>query len=187
MTENSEGSIVWRLRPIVAADADLILRWRNSDAVRRAMFHDAIISPDEHKAWFQRALTGSAGIHQILEFKGKPVGCNNFTSISAEHSTAFWGCYIGEPTAVPPGAGARLGYLALSHAFEALLLRKLSSEVIAFNGPALSWNRSLGFLEEGLFEDHVARDGRFYDVVRFRMFAAEWPANKRRLQQLLRL
>ena len=42
------------LKPLTESERDLILPWRNAPEVRRNMYHGHPISPEEHRAWFER-------------------------------------------------------------------------------------------------------------------------------------
>ena len=50
------------LTPLSEAELDMILPWRNAPAVRRAMLSHHEITPEEHRAWFQR-LSGDPHPH----------------------------------------------------------------------------------------------------------------------------
>jgi RimJ/RimL family protein N-acetyltransferase len=55
-------------------DADLLLRWRNDPATRRASRNSAVISKSEHLAWLSRSLQDKSRKLYIAETNGRPVG-----------------------------------------------------------------------------------------------------------------
>ena len=97
---------------------DLILYWRNSDHVRKYMFTDRLITPEEHDRWFGRVqyfdatqdkdlrnvLIQNGIIARILLFQNRPVGFVNFTNIDVRNNKCCWGFYLGERNA-PKGSG----------------------------------------------------------------------------------
>ena len=44
------------LRPITLSDTDLIVRWRNSDAVRLNMYDQRILTPEQHRDYFHNQI-----------------------------------------------------------------------------------------------------------------------------------
>jgi hypothetical protein len=42
------------LRPMREADLDMVRRWRNAPDVRKNMYTTHEISPEEHRAWWER-------------------------------------------------------------------------------------------------------------------------------------
>lgn len=170
---NVQAKEEYALRPLVEGDLDLVLAWRNSERVRRFMFTSHIISPAEHKAWFDRLAASATDRCLIFERLGQPLGVASFTGISGPHKRAVWGFYIGIEDA-PKGLGSALGRLSLKYAFDELGLHKVVGEVLTFNEPSLRLFRRLGFLEEGTLYDEVWRDGAPMDVIRFAMVYDRW-------------
>ena len=64
----------FRLRPAVISDIDILLEWKNEPSVRQSAFNSAVVSYDEHKAWFCSALKNPDIKIFILEKDGEPVG-----------------------------------------------------------------------------------------------------------------
>ena len=63
-----------RIRPVRAADSDLLLRWRNDPATRANAVSQAVVTPEEHRLWFARRLADPECVMYIGERAGKPVG-----------------------------------------------------------------------------------------------------------------
>ena len=42
------------LRQITVKDLEIMLKWRNSESIRRYMLTDHVITLKEHRAWYQR-------------------------------------------------------------------------------------------------------------------------------------
>ena len=68
-----EGGL--RLRPAIATDEALLLRWANDPQVRSNSFTSAKITPEDHHRWFQRGLNNPQRLHLIATTAdGCPVG-----------------------------------------------------------------------------------------------------------------
>ena len=61
----------------------------------------------------------------------------------------------------------------------------LSTEVVAFNEPAVAMYRSFGFTQDGVLRHHVKRGSEFHDVVIFSLLDTEWHAQKAELLRKL--
>ena len=111
------------LRPLEDSDLELILHWRNSPAVRQAMYNQHKISMVEHQVWYQRMQEdASAKWFLYLDQFDVPRGVVYFTAIDTLQSRAFWGFYA-SPEA-PLGTGMRMSLDALNLAFGDLGLSK---------------------------------------------------------------
>jgi UDP-4-amino-4,6-dideoxy-N-acetyl-beta-L-altrosamine N-acetyltransferase len=145
------------------------------------MYTDHIITPDEHETWFNRALAAPNGVYLIFEIEGRPVGFVSFTNIDNRNKTAVWAFYLGV-TDVPRGSGSAMEFLALSHAFELLGVRKLCCEVFSFNSPVVKMHTRFGFKQEAHYVAHVRKGDSFEDVIGLAMFRDDWSLNKNTLR-----
>ena len=169
------------LRPLEKADLELVLSWRNAQAVRHAMYSQHEITWKEHQLWYQRMqMDESKQWFLFLDHEDAPCGVVSFVSIERVQKTAFWGFYT-DPTA-QPGTGMRMSLEALDKAFVELGLRKLNAEVLASNLRSLEMHKKIGFIEEGRFRDHFFDGESNVDVVRFGILHEEWPHAKGNLQ-----
>lgn len=167
----------FKLRPIEEQDLDYVLSWRNSERVRAFMYTDHIISPEEHRAWFNRIRTAEFPPTLIFEFRGLPAGLKSFSQIDRYNNRCHWGFYMGD-TELPKGCGSAMGFLALEYIFEQHGFYKLCAEAFAFNAASIKYHTRLGFTEEGRFVRHVLKNGRYEDIISFAIFKESWLAGK---------
>ncbi|MDP2835053.1 MAG: UDP-4-amino-4,6-dideoxy-N-acetyl-beta-L-altrosamine N-acetyltransferase [Pseudomonadota bacterium] len=172
-----------RLRPMIEADADKVLSWRNQERIRTNMYTDHMITGDEHAIWVHRALADATARYLIFEWQGQPAGFVSITAIDPRQGRAVWAFYLGETT-LPRGAGLAMEYLALEFAFEVLAIRKLMCEVFAFNAPVIKLHGRFGFQQEALYKAHARKNDDFVDVVGLALFCADWMENKAGLFKL---
>lgn len=162
------------LRPLAAADAPTLLRWRNLPEIARYMYTDHRISPGEHAAWFARALERDDARYWVIVADGVDVGAVNLTGIDPRHRTCSWAFYIADPAARGKGTGAFTEYTILELVFSEMGLRKLSCEVLASNPDVLAMHERFGFVREGLFREQILKAGGPVDVHRLGILAREW-------------
>lgn len=173
-----------RLRPVLAADRDRLLAWRNQDHVRHNMYTHRLIEPDEHARWFERAQSDPTARYLIFEVQQRPVGLVAFSGLDHGQQRGSWAFYLGEAD-LPRGTGAAMEYLALDHAFDDIGIDKLSCEVLAFNAGVVRLHQRFGFHQEGLLQRHHRRDGEAHDVVLMARFAEGWRADRQALAETL--
>lgn len=161
------------LELLTEATRDLILPWRNAPEVRQHMYNQHEISLQEHRDWFERMQAdSSARCYLYRDTTDEPSGVVNFTNISQEHRTAFWGFYA-RPGA-PSGTGKRILYTALEYAFNELGLHKLNGEALATNAASVHLHEQCGFTREGLFREQYFDGEQYVDVIRMGLLAREW-------------
>jgi UDP-4-amino-4,6-dideoxy-N-acetyl-beta-L-altrosamine N-acetyltransferase len=165
------------LRPIEERDLAPVLLWRNSERVRSCMYTDHIITPDEHRAWFEHVHQSEFPSVLIFEYKGVPAGLKSFSRIDRRNNRCYWGFYLGDAE-LPRGCGTAMGFLALEYIFEQHNFHKLCAEAFAFNEGSIKYHTRLGFSEEGRFLEHVIKNGHYEDIVSFAIFRKSWLANK---------
>jgi UDP-4-amino-4,6-dideoxy-N-acetyl-beta-L-altrosamine N-acetyltransferase len=164
---------VYRLRPLSAGDLDLVLVWRNDPRVRENMYTNHVISPEEHRRWFDKASRDESKRLLMCEDEtAVPVGVVTFSDIDPVHRRATWAFYSGDTTR--RGVGSKMERLALDYAFSSLELEKLNCEVLSFNMPVVEFHRKHGFRVEGIFRNQFRRDGVTHDVYRLAHFRKDW-------------
>jgi RimJ/RimL family protein N-acetyltransferase len=115
------------MRPVAAADADLLLAWRNDADTRAASRSSAVITVEEHFAWLASVLAdpGRVLLIGILD-DGTPVGTVRFDELTAPTTFEV------SITVAPASRGRGLS-LPLLQAGEAALLADRSATVIWAN------------------------------------------------------
>lgn len=163
------------VRPMVAGDAELVLRWRNHPDVRRYMYTQHEIGAAEHAAWFERSQRDRGRHLLIAEERGRPVGFVSFKETEPGR-VAEWGFYAA-PDA-PKGTGRRLGAAALDYAFDTLGFHKVCGQVLESNERSIVLHRALGFSAEGTSCAPCPVNERRQTVFCFGLLAGEWRQGK---------
>ncbi len=160
-----------QVRPMVQADLQRVLTWRNHPDVRRYMYTKHDITLDEHLRWFERALQERNKHLLIFEISHVPLGFVNFNEVG-NGGIADWGFYMA-PDA-PKGIGRQLGCAALSHAFTQLKLHKVCGQALVFNRRSILFHQSLGFQQECMLRDQHFDGERYHHVIGFGLLSHEW-------------
>lgn len=163
-----EGS----LRPATDDDMELVLSWRNREEVRKNMFTDHVISPEEHRAWWAKTSNDSTMRLLIFELDGHPAGVVIFSGYTGPGGLVTWGMYSGE--GVPKGTGRKMEFHVLDYAFGQLQARRIHCEVISFNEPVIAMHQRYGFQLEGRLRQAYERDGMYFDIYKLGMLSTEW-------------
>lgn len=169
------------LRPLRPDDRARLYDWRNQDDVRRWMYNDHRIAPEEHDRWFDSALAEADAaeprrIYRVILMDDAPVGLANLYDVERRFGRASWAYYLGEASTRGKGVGAAVEWLMLETAFSVLKLRKLWCEVLVENEAVWKTHLGFGFREEARLRAHVVKDGRPVDVLGLGVLAEEWAA-----------
>lgn len=167
---NSEVERQGLVRPMSMADVESVLVWRNDPQIRRFMFSNSEIPLDKHLEWFKRSSVNPNMHLLIYEDEGLSLGFVSF--LFSNGQVADWSLHT-SPSA-PKGTGAKMGRVALNHAFRELSAHKVCGRVISYNARSIGMHKKLGFIHEGVLrEQHY--DGRQYHAVHcFGMICTDW-------------
>lgn len=163
------------LRPITLEDTEMVLRWRNSDAVKQYFIYREDITVADHLSWMETKVKTGKVCQFIIYFKetDMPIGSVYLQSIDHVHKNAEYGIFIGETDALGKGCGKDAAKLAIEYAFEVLDLHKVYLRVLDNNKRAIRSYENAGFEVEGVMRDEVFVGGKFYDVVRMAVLRKE--------------
>ncbi|OQW34119.1 MAG: hypothetical protein A4E20_11840 [Nitrospira sp. SG-bin2] len=161
------------LRPVVESDRDQLREWRNLPHVRKFMFTDHVIGPEEHAAWFAKALTRDDAKYWIIEVDGQGVGMASVIRIDRANQHCSWGFYIAEQSATGKGVGTFVDQWIIRYVFDTLGLNKLHGEVIGDN-PIMRIHEKLGMRRDGCLRQHIFRDGKFLDLHMVSILRDDW-------------
>lgn len=172
------------LRPATEDDLDQMLAWRNQEANREVSNYSHVISPAEHRAWWDRVQADPTREVHVFEAgsdgASRPLGVVSFFDIDTDAGTAGWGFYLDNETVTAEGlamtAWMKVMGEAIDHAFASpgeggLGLEVLEGEVLAHNEAVRLMNRRFRFTE-GEPEDREV-DGRSITVIPIRLAKAD--------------
>ncbi len=155
------------LRPMTYDDTDLVVAWRNSDAVRRNFIYQELFTREGHENWIRTQIeTGHVVQNMICDIASdKPLGSVYIRDIDRKHNKAEYGIFIGEANARGRGVGTAAARLMLAYCFEEERLHRVYLRVFADNKQAIRSYEKAGFVKEGYLRDDVCIDGQYRDIV----------------------
>lgn len=155
------------LRPMTKEDTDLIVNWRNSDAVRKHFIYREPFTRESHLRWLETVVNTGRAVQMMVCEKpaGRPVGSVYIRDIDPKHHKGEYGIFIGEEDARGRGIGTAAARLMIRYAFEELKLHKLFLRVFADNRRAVRSYEKAGFQQEGCLRDDVCVEGEYRDMI----------------------
>lgn len=163
------------LRLMDEEDTDLIIRWRNTDFVRRNFIYQKPFTRQGHKAWTKEMIDTGKAVQFMIYVKdtGKPVGSVYLRDIDHDHHKAEYGIFIGEKEALGKGFGTQAAEMMIRYGFEELKLHKVMLRVLAENLPARKSYEKAGFVQEAYLKDEVFLENRYKDVIYMAVIGGE--------------
>ncbi len=154
------------LRLMTAADTDLIVAWRNKDAVRKNFIYQELFTREGHENWIRTRVETGQVVQMIIcdDATGKPLGSVYIRDIDREHNKAEYGIFIGEDDARGRGIGTAAAKLMLRYCFEEEGLHRVYLRAFADNLQAIRSYEKAGFAREGLLRDDVRIGGEYRDI-----------------------
>lgn len=163
------------LRPILATDIPLLTRWINDPDVRPFVSGVFPVTEGQEQEWFaQRSKKDENDIILVIEADGRPIGSMGIHRINWQTRVATTGALIGEKTYWNKGYGTDAKMALLQYAFDTLNLRKIMSQVKAFNERSVAYSLKCGYKIEGRLRRQHFAFGRYWDEVILGLFRSDW-------------
>jgi len=159
------------------ATRDQVRVLRNHVDVRRFMYSDHEITPDEHANWLASLVGNARQRVFVVMLEGAVAGIVSLNAINATHRSADWAFYL-DPALQGKGLGSLVEFWLLDHAFNEAGLEKLNCEVLASNAAVVKMHQKFGFVIEGVRRENILKDGVRLDVVLLGITRGEWLAQR---------
>lgn len=155
------------LRSISYKDTDNILRWRNSEEVRKYFIDQKKIQKQDHLNWLRKKVETGRVIQFMILLKESrhSIGTVYLHHIDYENQKAEYGVFIGEEHLTGKGFGTAAARRVIEYAFKELGLHKLYLRVYEDNIRAIASYEKAGFQREALLKDDVLVGSRFRNIV----------------------
>ena len=159
---------VVNLRPIVYADLDMLIKWKNTEEVYRYLgggFHP--ISKDQYGKWLENIvdMTGNARRFIIETIEGVSIGMVGLYSINWLHRTCEIGVFIGEESERGKGYATMACKMIEEYAKNCMNMRKIRLLVVKENEQAVKMWKKLNYLLIGEYSRERFINGHWCDVL----------------------
>lgn len=167
MREYRDETVGIYLRLMTREDTDLIVAWRNSDAVRRNFIYQELFTRESHEHWIRTKVETGEVVQMIIcdSATDKPMGSVYIRDIDRKHNKAEYGIFIGEASARGRGVGSGAAKLMLRYCFEEEKLHRVYLRALSGNAAAIRSYEKAGFVKEGYLKDDVCLNGQYCDIV----------------------
>ncbi len=167
-----------RLTAVTPSDMSTITRWwSDADFLRLYSTTPAVpLNEDQLSRRFELSQTSAT----VFLFAVRPLdddellGLLEMDGVDWSNGTTFISIGIGEARHRGRGYGQEAIQLALNFAFNELNLHRVCLTVFAYNTAAVALYERLGFVREGVYREHVHRDGQRYDMILYGLLRHEW-------------
>lgn len=170
------------LRKLTEDDTANIVRWRNSDSVRKNLFSQALLTEEQHMQYFMSIVQAGKCEQYIITVteNGEPndIGTAFIKNIDRLNRKGEFGMFIGEKSAQGKGYALPVVKQMLEIAFSELKLHRVYLSVMADNIPAIKTYERAGFLREGCLTDDYLRRDAFVDVLVMGILENNWHKEK---------
>jgi len=156
------------LRPMSVADAkDFRSYFMDSEVTVFLKRHGDAMTLKAEKEWIKKTQRDPNKATFSIEVDGELIGNVSLNKISKEHKHAEYGIAIGNKKFWGQGHGTEAGKLILDFAFRRLKLHRVYLSCWAFNERGYRSYKRIGFKDEGIYREHLYRNGHYHD--RFNM------------------
>lgn len=167
-----------RLTAIQSGDMPTIARWWHDPEFLR-LYNTAPAAPRNEDQLSRRFDTSHTSPDTFL-FAIRPleeddlIGLLEFDGVEWAHRTTFVSIGIGAAEQRGQGYGRDAMRVGLRFAFHELNLHRVCLTVFGYNTAAIALYERLGFRREGVYREHIERDGRRYDMILYGLLRPEW-------------
>ena len=168
------------LRAFEPGDYKLINLWRSTPGMYDLTKGNIVyISLEQDRRWVEEKIFGdkSKEIYWsiVLLESSEMIGYISLNNIDLRNRKAEWGALvIGNPANRKGGYAVQASILMLQYAFEEMNLHRVIGYWLDDNQPSLFLGLSVGFKREGVFREHVFKNGGYHDVIIMSLLESEF-------------
>lgn len=169
-------------RAVEEGDLPLLQEWMNSPEISHLVGGFAFpISLAEQRRWYERSLTDERNKRwMVCTNEHKAIGLTGLWEIDWHNRHALTSLKIGAQDIQGKGYGTDAIMALMSYAFEQVGLNRLWGEILPFNtGSYQAYVGKCGWKVEGIYREHVLRDGKYHDQLRVAVLASDFRAHPR--------
>jgi len=146
-------------------EREIVRELRNHEIVRKWMYSDSIISPEQHAHFINQLKDDDNNLYWLVQNKDEEyIGVIYLNNLDFQNKNAYLGIYS-NPKSILKNKGRLLLEGLKEIAFNKMKLHSLKLEVMDNNEKAINFYKKSGFNEEGRLKEFVFKDGQWHDVI----------------------
>lgn len=168
-----------RFRPIEESDLERLAQWINDPEISHLVGGFSFpLSMTEQREWFLRSHQDKRTQRWIVEsHEGVVLGLTGLWEIDWRNRHALTALKLGAAEARGKGYGTDAILTLMSYAFYQVGLNRLWGEILPYNvGSYRAYVEKCGWKVEGVFRQHVLRDGVLWDQLRVAALKSDFDA-----------
>lgn len=163
-----------RLKKLHESALERVMHWRMLPEVTKYMYTDPILTLPEQRAWYEKISADQTVKYWLIEVDNTDIGVINLADIDLVNLRCCWGHYLADISYRGSGLWTILECNMYDYVFNTLNFNKLWCEVFSFNKRAINAHKKCGSEIEGVFKQHIYKNGQFFDVVRMAILKEKW-------------
>ena len=171
---NDVAKCRFQCRKLEVGDLENVMSWRMSPHVTKFMNTDPVLTLDGQKRWFDKLAAAGEYYYWIIEVDDIPCGVINLADIDMTNKRCEWGYYVAEKKLRSFDLAMSLEMSLYDYAFDKIGLNKVTGESFCLNTAAVKMHELCGCKTDGIFRQHIFKNGQYYDVCVQSMLAEEW-------------
>lgn len=172
--EAKEVTVMIKFRKIREEDLYLIMKWRMLPEVTSYMYTDPQLTIESQKIWYDKISESQTDLYWVIEYDSTPIGVFYILNVDKVNLKCSWGYYIGDSSFRGRGIGTALECNLYDYGFYSLGLNKIGCEVFEFNDKVIKIHQKFGAEIEGIFKEHIVKNGEKYNVVYMSILKSKW-------------
>lgn len=156
-----------KYREMTLDDTASVLKWRNSEAVKKVFFYQKTITEEEHTQYYKdRILTGKTQQFIMIDkASGTEFGCVYLSGIDYNKCTAESGIFIGEERFKGKKYGTEAIKAIANYGFNKLKLNRIDIRIKATNDSSIESHKKVGYIENRDLINEYEYNGDLEDVI----------------------
>lgn len=167
-----------RLVPLSSIDVSIIARWQLDNQYLRLLDANPAYPKNEVQIadWMREGQRGRDNFLFGIRMMSSDdlIGFVELGEVLWTHRNGWLAIAIGEREYRGRGYGYEAMGLILDFVFRELNLHRVQLTVFSYNEAAVRLYEKLGFQREGIFREHLERDGQRYDMYLYGLLKHEW-------------
>lgn len=166
------------LIPVKVEDAEAMLKLMRPETLKNLSFFEREVTLELQRAYLQEMAESRTSFLFCIILNDVMIGTTGLHECDFVNGTARIGTIIFDPKLRGKGYGTIARRLIIDRAFGEMGLNKVYINLLADNYRRFADLERFGFMRECILEKEYLLRGKYLNMIRFRLFRAEWEARQ---------